>query len=99
MSQLYASLFYQPDVTAIFSDHALLGYMIQAEVALAKAQAQVGVIPPSAASIIDQVGQQAIAKIDFEALATATALAGNIAIPLVKQFTAIVKQHDEDTAR
>lgn len=75
MSQLYASLFYQPDVTAIFSDHALLAYMIQAEVALAKAQAQVGVIPPSAASIIEQVGQQALAKIDFEALATATALA------------------------
>ena len=99
MSQLYASLFYQPDVTAIFSDHALLGYMIQAEVALAKAQAQVGVIPPSAASIIEQVGQQALAKIDFEALATATALAGNIAIPFVKQFTAIVKQQDEDTAR
>ena len=99
MSQLYASLFYQPDVTAIFSDHALLGYMIQAEVALAKAQAQVNVIPTSAATIIEQVGQSALEKIDFDDLAVATGLAGNIAIPFVKQFTAIVKQQDEDAAR
>ncbi len=99
MSQLYASLFYQPDVTAIFSDHALLGYMVQAEVALAKAQAQVNVIPASAAMIIEQVGQNAVAQIDMDALATATGLAGNIAIPFVKQLTALVKQQDEDASR
>ena len=44
MSQLYASLFYQKEVTEIFSDHALVSYMVEAEVALAQAQAQVGVI-------------------------------------------------------
>ncbi|RLZ08254.1 3-carboxy-cis,cis-muconate cycloisomerase [Acinetobacter sp. 2JN-4] len=99
MSQLYASLFYQSDVTTIFSDQALLSYMIQAEVALAKAQAQVNVIPASAATMIEQVGQSALEKIDFDALAVATGLAGNIAIPFVKQFTAIVKQHDEDASR
>ena len=99
MSQLYASLFYQPDVTAIFSDHALLGYMVQAEVALAKAQAQVNVIPASAAMVIEQVGQNAVAQIDMDALATATGLAGNIAIPFVKQLTALVKQQNEDASR
>ncbi|EOR06813.1 3-carboxy-cis,cis-muconate cycloisomerase [Acinetobacter genomosp. 15BJ] len=99
MSQLYASLFYQPEVTAIFSDQALLSYMIQAEVALAKAQAQVKVIPDSAANIIEQVGHNAVAQIDIDALATAAGLAGNVAIPLVKQFTALVKQHDEDASR
>ncbi|MEN8368447.1 3-carboxy-cis,cis-muconate cycloisomerase [Acinetobacter bereziniae] len=99
MSQLYASLFYQPDVTAIFSDQALLGYMIQAEVALAKAQAQVNVIPKSAATVIESVGQEALMHIDIDALAVATGLAGNVAIPFVKQFTALVKQQDEDAAR
>ncbi|WP_109439965.1 3-carboxy-cis,cis-muconate cycloisomerase [Acinetobacter haemolyticus] len=99
MSQLYASLFYQSEVTAIFSDHRLLSYMIQAEVALAKAQAQVNVIPVSAATIIEQVGEFALDKIDLDALAVATGLAGNIAIPLVKQFTAIVKQQDEQASR
>lgn len=100
MSHLYASLFYQADMTEIFSDHALLKYMIQAEVALAKAQAQVGVIPESAAAIIaDVANTQGIQAIDFENLAVATGLAGNIAIPFVKQFTAAVKAVDEDASR
>lgn len=99
MSQLYASLFYQPEVTDIFSDRALLNYMIQVEVALAKAQAQVEVIPISAATIIEQVAQNALEAIDFDDLAVASGLAGNIAIPFVKQFTAIVKQQDQDASR
>ena len=100
MSHLYASLFYQADMTEIFSDHALLKYMIQAEVALAKAHAQVGVIPESAAAIIaDVANTQGVQAIDFENLAIATGLAGNIAIPFVKQFTAAVKAVDEDASR
>lgn len=99
MSQLYASLFYQKDVTDIFSDSALITYMIQVEVALAQAQAQVGVIPQNAANTIAQVAEQALEKFDFPALAVATGLAGNIAIPFVKQLTAIVKDVDEDASR
>ncbi|MDC5485942.1 lyase family protein, partial [Acinetobacter baumannii] len=99
MSQLYASLFYQKDVTDIFSDSSLVTYMIQVEVALAQAQAQVGVIPQNAANTIAQVAEQALEKFDFSALAVATGLAGNIAIPFVKQLTAIVKDTDEDASR
>ncbi|HEO1764540.1 TPA: 3-carboxy-cis,cis-muconate cycloisomerase [Acinetobacter baumannii] len=99
MSQLYASLFYQKDVTEIFSDSSLITYMIQVEVALAQAQAQVGVIPQNAANTIAQVAEQALEKFDFSALAVATGLAGNIAIPFVKQLTAIVKDTDEDASR
>lgn len=99
MSQLYASLFYQNEVTEIFSDRALVSYMIEAEVALAQAQAQVGVIPESAATAISNIAATALDQIDFDALAVATGLAGNIAIPFVKQLTTIVKQNDEDAAR
>lgn len=99
MSQLYASLFYQQDVTKIFSDVQLVSYMIDAEVALAKAQAQTGIIPETAAKIIETAAKDAIAQINFDDLATATGLAGNVAIPFVKQFTAIVKKSDEDAAR
>lgn len=99
MSQLYASLFYQKDVTDIFSDSSLVTYMIQVEVALAQAQAQVGVIPQKAANTIAQVAEHALDKFDFSALAVATGLAGNIAIPFVKQLTAIVKDIDEDASR
>ncbi|WOE32632.1 MULTISPECIES: 3-carboxy-cis,cis-muconate cycloisomerase [unclassified Acinetobacter] len=98
MSQLYASLFYQDDVTNIFSDQTLIAYMIEAEVALAQAQAQVGVIPQSVAVTIAQVASTALEQIDFDALAIATALAGNIAIPFVKQFTAIVQHVDAEAA-
>ncbi|CAM4378798.1 3-carboxy-cis,cis-muconate cycloisomerase [Acinetobacter pragensis] len=100
MSHLYASLFYQADVTEIFSDYALLKYMIQAEVALAQAQAHVGIIPESAAEIIVSVANtQGIQAIDFDSLAIAAGLAGNIAIPFVKQFTAAVKTVDEEASR
>ncbi|MDC4336407.1 3-carboxy-cis,cis-muconate cycloisomerase [Acinetobacter baumannii] len=99
MSQLYTSLFYQKDVTDIFSDSSLVTYMIQVEVALAQAQAQVGVIPQNAANTIAQVAEHALDKFDFSALAVATGLAGNIAIPFVKQLTAIVKDIDEDASR
>ncbi|MCT9495831.1 3-carboxy-cis,cis-muconate cycloisomerase [Acinetobacter baumannii] len=99
MSQLYASLFYQKDVTDIFSDSSLVTYMIQVEVALAQAQAQVGVIPQKAANTIAQEAEHALDKFDFSALAVATGLAGNIAIPFVKQLTAIVKDIDEDASR
>ncbi len=74
MSQLYASLFYQQDVTEIFSDRALVKYMIETEVALAQAQAAVGVIPQSAADIITFATQDAVEKIDFQSLAIATGL-------------------------
>lgn len=100
MSQLYASLFYQKDMTEIFSDHALLGYMIQAEVALAQAQAQIGVIPQTAADTIHRVAkEQGIHVLNFENLANTVGLAGNIAIPFVKQFTAAVQAVDAEAAR
>lgn len=99
MSQLYASIFCQPDVSALFSDRALVSYMIEAEVALAKAQAQVGVIPEAAAAAIAQSAATAIEHIDFDSLAKASGLAGNVAIPFVKKLTAIVKTYDEDAAR
>lgn len=99
MNQLYASLFYQAELTEIFSDNAVLTYMLQAEVALAQAEAQVGVIPHSAATCIaDLVQQQGIALLDLEQLAHATPLAGNIAIPLVKQLTAAVRAVDVEAA-
>ena len=100
MSQLYASLFYQTEITAIFSDEGVVRYMLQAEAALAQAQAKVGVIPASAAANIVHVAQQQVSEIiDFTTLTSASGLAGNIAIPFVKQLTAAVKKVDEDASR
>ncbi|MEL1601884.1 adenylosuccinate lyase family protein, partial [Acinetobacter baumannii] len=56
-------------------------------------------IPQKAANTIAQVAEHALDKFDFSALVVATGLAGNIAIPFVKQLTAIVKDIDEDASR
>ena len=96
MQGIYKQIFYQADIVALFSDAQLLSNMLQVEVALAKAQAQLGVIPQSAAVIIAEVvEQQGIACLDQAQLATAAGLAGNVAIPLVKQLTHAVAQRDQ----
>lgn len=100
MSHLYANIFYHSEMNAIFSDQSLVAYMLKTETTLAKAQAGLGVIPTEAAVHIIAVSQQPIDDIiDLHALAASAALAGNIAIPLVKQFTAAVKRLNEDAAR
>lgn len=99
MQGIYQHIFYQPEITALFSDRQLLDYMLQVEVALAKAQAQLGVIPEAAATVIAAVvAQQGVSCLDQAQLATAAGLAGNLAIPLVKQLTHAVAQQDQSAA-
>src|SRR5690606_1524698 len=100
MSQIYAGLFYQSQVTDIFSDRSLLRYLTRAEGALANAQASAGVIPQVVATSIENIcTEQAVAQIDLDELAAESSSAGNIAIPFVKRLTAIVREHDETAAR
>jgi len=100
MNRLYASLFCQSQVTDIFSDRSLLRYLTATEVALAKAQAAVGVIPQAAAQRIEDIcAGDAISQLSPDVLSDDTGLAGNIAIPFVKRLTAIVREHDETASR
>ena len=93
-------MFGQNQVTDIFSDQSLLRYLIVTEVALAKAQASVGVIPHAAArSIEDICTGNAVAQWDPDEFAAEIGLAGNVAIPFVKRLTAIVRERDEDASR
>ncbi|MCI2244410.1 3-carboxy-cis,cis-muconate cycloisomerase [Xanthomonas sp. PPL568] len=94
---LLRPLFGDPAVDALFDDHARLQAMLDVEAALARAQARCGVIPASAAALIAAACDAA--RYDVPALAAATALAGNPAIPLVKALTAQVAVADEDAAR
>ena len=47
-SKLFAALFSDPDMAALFSDEAAIAAMLKVEVALAKVQADIGVIPQTA---------------------------------------------------
>lgn len=94
---LFTPMLRASSLTEIFSDEKTLQGMLDFEAALAQACAQCGVIPESAVKVIS--GQCQATKLNSEALAQAAAGAGNLAIPLVKQLTANVKQHDEQAAR
>lgn len=81
----------------VFSGQRCVQRMLDVEAALARAQALHGVIPASAVAPI-AAGCDA-ARIDFPALASAAASAGNLAIPLVAQLTGVVAAIDAEAAR
>src|SRR5262245_26539214 len=81
---------------AVFSDRGRLQGMLDFEAALARAEARSGIIPPAAAQ---PIASQCRAELfDLDALACAGALAGNSAIPMVKELTALVGQVSPEAA-
>ncbi len=90
-------LFGSTAMDEVFSDGARLQRMLDFEAALAKAEASCGVIPAGAAHAI--ASKCNVSLLDTAALANATALSLNPAIPLVKQLTALVTKDDAEAAR
>ena len=95
-SVLTQFLFSTPAMTAAFGDAARLQAMLDAEAALARAQAAVGLIPPSAVAPIEAACHAAL--YDLEELGRATAVAGNPAIPLVRALILQVEARDAEAA-
>jgi 3-carboxy-cis,cis-muconate cycloisomerase len=90
-------LFRWPALDDIFSDRIRVQRMLDFEAGLARAEAQVGVIPLSAAVVI---GEKCRAElIDLASLSQSAASSGNLAIPLVKQLTSLVAQQSPEAAR
>ncbi|MDR5854290.1 3-carboxy-cis,cis-muconate cycloisomerase [Caballeronia sp. LZ062] len=82
---------------AVWSPRATVQAMLDVEAALARASAQAGVIPASAVDAI--VAACDADNIDAAALMSGAAAGGNLAIPLVKQLTAVVKARDAEAAK
>ena len=72
MQPLFAAIFYHPEVNRLYSGDALIGYMLRFESALAKAQAEHGMIPGKAAAVIADCCR--VETIDQEQLAAGAAL-------------------------
>ena len=90
---LLGHLFTTEEMRAIFSDQRRVQAMLDFESALARALGRVGVIPKAAAATIQS---KCDAKLfSMETLAQEAPLAGNLAIPMVKQLTALVTKADE----
>jgi 3-carboxy-cis,cis-muconate cycloisomerase len=97
MMHLYQGIFYDEHVSRLFSAEKVIQYMLRFEGALAQAQAKHGVIPALVASVIESCCQADF--INKEHLIKDAALGGNLAIPLVKQLTARVKEKDAEAAK
>ncbi len=94
---LLEPLFRWEAIEDLFSDRARVQGMLDFEAALARAEARTGVIPAAAAPAIAAKCRAEL--FDTDTLARATALAGNPAIPLVKQLTALVGKDDQEAMR
>ncbi|HLL28436.1 MAG TPA: 3-carboxy-cis,cis-muconate cycloisomerase [Xanthobacteraceae bacterium] len=96
-SPLLAPLFATVAMRALHADRAVIARMLEVEAALARAEAAEGVIPRKAVAAIKSACDPA--RFDPAALGKSAALAGNIAIPLVKALTAEVAKRDREAAR
>lgn len=96
-NQLFDAYFTQPAMRAIFCDEGRVQGMLDFEAALARAEAQVGLIPESAVGPIEAActAQQ----YDFSALGQAIVSAGNSAIPLVKALGKRVASESAEAER
>ena len=94
---LLGPLFGDPAVAEPLSDRARIQRMLDVEVALAEAQAHIGLIPSGAAGAIRQAARAEL--YDASAIAADASRAGNLAIPLVKHLTRQVAALDTEAAR
>jgi 3-carboxy-cis,cis-muconate cycloisomerase len=97
LSNLTGAMFSTSEMRDLFSARGCVQGMLDFEAALAAAEAKAGVIPMSAAGPIR--AQCDATLINLEELAFAAASAGNLAIPLVKQLTALVAQKDKEASK
>src|SRR6218665_558110 len=85
-----------PQMLALFDERSVLQAMLDFEAALARAQAQEGLIPQAAAAAI--VGVCKAELYDLHAVVAASMRSGSISIPLVKRLTETVALFDADAA-
>ncbi len=97
MRHLYETIFYNEQVSKLFTEDATIAYMLRFEGALAQAQAVHGIIPKAMAVFIEDCCNAD--NINIEQLIADAALGGNVAIPLIKQLTAAVKEKDNEAAK
>jgi 3-carboxy-cis,cis-muconate cycloisomerase len=94
---MFDHLFTTDRMRAIFSEEARIQGMLDFEAALARAEARAGMIRADTAAVI--AAHCHADRFEVAALAQATALAGNPAIPLIAALTAQVAADDTEAAR
>jgi 3-carboxy-cis,cis-muconate cycloisomerase len=96
MTNLFSRAILGPDAGEPFADGAVLHAMLRFEVALARAQGRLGLIPAAAAEAI--AAHAPDMPRDADALVRQAALAGSLAIPFVRILTEHIRSADEQAA-
>jgi 3-carboxy-cis,cis-muconate cycloisomerase len=91
--RLIDGLISSPVVADAFSDRSLVGAMVAFEAALARAEAQCGLVPAAAAAVIGEVASRF--EPDEPRLAEGLRTHATLSIPLVEQLTAAVAHRDQ----
>jgi 3-carboxy-cis,cis-muconate cycloisomerase len=82
-SAIFAPLFTDEEISRLFSDEAYVRVLIEVEIALAQAEARLGIMPAKAA---EQIAKVAANKIDITALTKGTVRSGFPIIALVQEL-------------
>jgi 3-carboxy-cis,cis-muconate cycloisomerase len=91
-SAIFSPLFTDDEISALLSDAALVRGLVEVEIALARAEARVGVIPAKAAG---QIAKATADKVDSEALTKGTERSG---FPIIALVNELRKQVGADAA-
>lgn len=94
---LYSQYFYSEEVNELLSDKQSIAQMLRLEGVLAMVQAELGIIPADLAEIIVSCCRTDF--IDIEKLRADLITGGNVAIPLVKQLTRVVKNNNVEASK
>jgi 3-carboxy-cis,cis-muconate cycloisomerase len=97
MSALIEGLSTTDALAAVFDDGRVLQAMLDVEVAIARAEARLGLIPDAAAAAIATAS--VANRFDPAAIARDARESGTVAIPLVKALTAAVAQQSAESAK
>src|SRR5712691_1924358 len=94
--RLLDSLATTEPLAEIFSDRSILGAMLEFEVALARVEARLRIIPQAPADAIASAAKPD--AVDMDSLSRRTLRAGTMGIPLSRAFREIVKKKDPAAA-
>jgi 3-carboxy-cis,cis-muconate cycloisomerase len=97
MARLIESLATTDPLAEVFSDQSVLQALLDFEVALARAEERVGIVPQAAAETIAAVAKAE--AFDIAALSRDMLRAGTVGVPLAKALTERVRAQDAEAAR
>src|ERR1700683_1702347 len=97
MARLIESLATTDPLAEVFSDRSVLQALLDFEVALARAEARVGIVPQAAAETIAAVAKAE--AFDIAALSRDMLRAGTVGVPLAKALTERVREKEAEAPR